>query len=303
MTSVAYPERQPKDSGGRHGLRVALAILLAAVVELRPCLAQEPAPVSAPAVESTRTISMQPGENWLTLFLVPGRNALKEVLPAEGLPTGPHMFMSTRVEWYAPDRGGAATNMVWLDAGSGWRFSSGGGANDYLVPLDQGFNVVLPPGAEAVTLTVREQVPAGVAAGQGWVHTLLGSGVYNTVNYSIPTTVPLRESGLREAGFVGAPAGEKVNPNNSDELRVLQAGGDSAASPKARILMNGEGSFVYWTGGPFLQSAEDYPLSFADTLVIHTTRSASNLLWKLPLTYPGSPTAGSSSASSAEQAE
>ena len=123
--------------------------------------------------------------------------------------------------------------------------------------------------------------PLGSAVAD-WVEALEPSGAHNILATQADHRVALGQSGLRDAGFTGAPAGQNVNPNNSDELRVLERGAEEAGAPKVRILMDGEGRFVYWTGGPFLESAEDYVLDLQDTLVVITTRSTEALTWRIP---------------------
>ena len=98
--------------------------------------------------------------------------------------------------------------------------------------------------------------------------------------------MPLKETGLRYIGFSGAPSGQAVNPNNSDELRILEKGAGSLGAPRARILMNSTGQFVFWTGGSFLGSAEDYLLNPDDAFILYTRASTNDWSWVVPLPYP-----------------
>jgi hypothetical protein len=176
--------------------------------------------------------------------------------------------------------------MVWLSDAAGWMFAAGGPANDYAMPLQEGFNVVIPEGAGAQRLVVVGRVPTNTTAAGGQVQVLQGGGIYNVVSYNLPYRVTLADCGLREAGFSGAPAGEPVNPNNSDELRILTRSAGSMGSPKARILMDADGQFVFWSGGPFLASAEHYRLQVDDALIVYTVMSESDLVWTQSLPYP-----------------
>jgi len=262
-------------------LRNFLFLLTLACTTRAP--AQEPANV-APVTE--RTLTLTEGENWVSAFLVSGSNAVAEVLGRDRLPAGNSMFDATRVEWYGDHRSGGATHIVWLADGAGWRFMDSSNANDYPMPLDQSFNLVLPEGAGRTNLVIKEQLPASVVGGKGLVRTLTASGAYSVVSFNLPFTLPLSKSGLRESGFAGAPPGVEPNPKNSDELRVLESEGDTLAAPVARILMDDQGRFVYWTGGPFLESAEDYELDFRNTIVVHTARSTNDLKWRIDMPYP-----------------
>lgn len=238
-----------------------------------------------------RTIHLQEGENWVSLFLIPGSNTVAEVLGVDTLPAGPTMTQSTRVQWYATEFSGLPVELLWLDPAGGWRYAEGGNANRHKMPVDEGFSIVLPEGVGPTSVVVRERVPLERLRGGKLTQILKAPGVYNVVDLNVDHRTLLKDAGLREAGFTGAPAGEKVNPNNSDELRVMQAGGRTLAAPKARILMNAEGGFVFWTGGTFLGSAEEYELDWLDTLVVYTGRSASNLVWTIdvPLPIPAGP--------------
>lgn len=230
-----------------------------------------------------RTLALAEGENWVHLLLIPGSNTVAEVLDRNQLPSSDMMFNTTRVSWHDPAQAGVATNVLWLDPMTGWRFSGGGSADRYAMPLDQGFSLFIPPGSGSTNLTVREWIPPEKIEGDRFLVTVAPSGAFTMVSMRLAEPVPLIFSGLREAGFTGAPEGEQVNPNNSDELRILQGGGDSLAAPAARILMNDQGEFVFWTGGAFLQNAGDYELQPGQALAIHTTRSTNSLTWKVPI--------------------
>lgn len=234
-----------------------------------------------------KALQLKEGENWVSLFMTPDSNSVAHVLGTNLLPAGSALYESTVIEWYGATEAGSATNTIWLDGLThSWRFSVGGSANDYSLPLQEGFNMIIPAGSNDQKLVVIGKVADEISAEQGHMHTLIGSNRYNVVSYNLPYRIGVGQSGLREAGFSGAPAGKEVNPNNSDELRILQRGGGSLAAPKARILMDANGTFVFWTGGPFLGSAENYRLDVDDALIVYTRASTSNLNWMLSLPYP-----------------
>jgi hypothetical protein len=187
------------------------------------------------------------------------------------------------VEWYGATVAGAATNVVWLSDSGVWLFSEGGVADDYPLPLNEGFNIVVPNVETPPKLLLVGKVPTNAVPQTGQRHIIEGGGKFNVVSYNLPYRARLGDVGLREAGFMGAPPGQNVNPNNSDELRILRRGGGSLASPLTRILMDHNGQFVFWTGGN--GSAEDYRLQVDDALLVYTKRSPTNFTWNVNLPY------------------
>ena len=158
----------------------------------------------------------------------------------------------------------------------------GGDANEYAIPLEESFVLFIPEGGGSTNITVREWFAEDVIARQQRVHKLAPSGTWTMVRFALAEPLVLTNAGLREAGFTGAPQGEKLNPNNSDELRVLAGGGSSLEAPRARILMDGNGGFVFWTGGDFLGSAESFEINNGDTVGIETRRSTQPIVWTVP---------------------
>jgi len=242
--------------------------------------------VASKEVYVAKCIELEEGENWVSLLMIPDSNTVAQVFGTNTLPAGSQFSEATRVEWYGATHDAAATNTIWLSSDGVWMNATGGIADHMSIPLHEGFNVVIPEGSNTPGLLVVGRVPMTTGATLGHEHTIQGSGIYNVVSYNLPYRVKLKDSGLRDAGFTGAPPGQQVNPNTSDELRILQKGGGSLASPKIRILMNANDEFVFWQGGPFLQSAEDFALDVDDALIIYTQRSMSNFTWSINLPYP-----------------
>lgn len=236
-------------------------------------------------VYAFKNVLLKPGENFISLFAVPDRNELAWVLGSNLLPAGPSMEQSTRVEWYGATTNGVATNMVWLSESGNWLHSSGGLANSLPIPMHEGFNLILPNGSSTQLLHLIGRVPETNAAEFGHTVPIKGQSHYNMVSYTLPYFTKLGESKLREAGFKGLSAGQSLSPQNSDELRILQRGGGSMASPSTRILMNASGQFVYWTGGTRGASAENYILQPDDSLIIYTVKSTNDWTWLPDLPY------------------
>ena len=79
------------------------------------------------------------------------------------------------------------------------------------------------------------------------------SNAYNMLSCSLPRRMRVRDLGLIEAGFRGAPARNEVN--KPDELRVLNnaAGNGSMTSPRLRVWLKvtaSETNFYTDVGAP-----------------------------------------------------
>jgi uncharacterized repeat protein (TIGR01451 family) len=230
-----------------------------------------------------KCLNLQEGENWVSLFAVPDSNTLARVFGTNALPGGTQISDSTRIEWYGPTQAGNATNVVWLSSSGHWLSSTGGIVNHMRLPLHEGFNLILPPGASNRKVVLVGRVPTNASAQAGHQLQVKGSGIYNVVSINLPYRMKVGQSGLRQAGFKGADPGKAVNPNNSDELRILQRGPGSLGSPRVRILMDGNGQFVYWSGGS--GSAENYEMDVDDAIIVYTRTSSNDLMWNLTLPY------------------
>ena len=236
-------------------------------------------------VYTAKSIQLKEGENWVSLFMQPDSCCPSAVFGTNMLPAGPTMNESTIIQWYGATLTGQATNSIWLDSETQtWRYHHGGSANYMPLPLNEGFNIILPAGSGPRPLPVIGQMPTNTAVELGTVMTLKGSSNFNVVSYNLPYRATLAQSGLREAGFRGPNPGQALNPLFSDEIRILQKGGGSLASPQVRIIMNSSSNFVFWTGGS--GSAENYRFNVDDAIIIQVRRSTNNLQWTIPLPYP-----------------
>ena len=136
-------------------------------------------------------------------------------------------------------------------------------------------------GVVAAALAKNVTHQAEVREEDGGHIVVLAANQHNLVSLGLDKRIRLSDAGLREAGFSGAPRDKNVNPGNSDELRILSEEGEG--SPRTRILMDGDGQFVYWTGGPRISSAEGFVLNLSEDFVVRTTVSKLPLRWTIDL--------------------
>lgn len=232
-----------------------------------------------------RCVDIVEGENWISLFMAPDKNKLKDIFGNTILPAGPDMGSSTRIEWYAATDHAFPTNVVWLSDAGFWMYSQGGVADNMPLPLHQGFNLILPPGSGAMKLSLVGQLPTTnhTDVSFGKKVPFKANKAYNVVSYPLPTGTKLKDTGIKEAGFTGTKVGQPVNPLWSDELRVLQSGGGSFAAPKYRLLMNSSGQWVYWTGGSGI--ADNLRLESDDALIIYSRVSTNDYEWDVNIPY------------------
>ncbi|HMO05441.1 MAG TPA: SdrD B-like domain-containing protein [Kiritimatiellia bacterium] len=231
-----------------------------------------------------KCVMLNEGENFISLFMIPDKNNMAWIFGTNMLPRGSSMANSTRIEWYAPNSFSEATNVVWLSNAGVWQYATGGIANTMPVPLHQGFNLIVPPGAGPQELILVGRVPTNTSAAFGHQVSIVASGNYNVVSYNIPYRVRLIDSGLKQAGFAGVAANRPFNPNYSDEIRILRRGGGSLQTPEYRILMNSSGQFQFWSGGNGV--ADNFQLDPDDALIIYTRKSTTNFNWNITLPYP-----------------
>lgn len=230
-----------------------------------------------------KAIALSEGENFVSLMMLPDDNRLISVLGNDRLPAGDTLATATRLEWYATTAQSEATNVVWLSTAGVWQYEAGGSANDLAIPLNQGFNLILPPGSGDRTLVVAGRLPTNACAEAGHVIPIVGNQAFNVLSYNLPYRVKLMDSGLKQAGFTGVAPGKSFNPMNSDELRILRRGGGSMQTPLYRILLNSEGNFQYWSGGTGL--ANDLQLDPDWALLVYTKKTLTNLTWQVTLPY------------------
>lgn len=229
-----------------------------------------------------KCVDLVEGENLISLFMIPDDNRVAAVLGTNRLPVGDTVANATRVEWYNTGGQNEATNVIWLSNAGIWQHVTGGIADNMPMPLDRGFNLILPPGSGERELLLVGKMPTNTTPEFGHAVPVAGQQAYSVVSYNLPFRIKLKDSGLRESGFTGTPG--IFNPLFSDEIRIMEKGGGSLESPKYRILMNKNSEFQYWSGGT--GSAEDHLLEPDDAIVIYTRRSPESWTWNVNLPYP-----------------
>lgn len=229
-----------------------------------------------------KNILLKEGENFISLFMDPDTNTLSAILNVNNLPAGSNLGNATMIQWYGSTTNGRATNVAWLSSSMHWMNTQGGVVDDMPLPLHESFSITIPAGSGDHYLPVIGRLPT-TAANDGHTVPIKANRHYNLISYNFPYRVALRDSGLREAGFAGAAPGRPANPITSDELRILHRGGGSLTDPKARILMNNAGQFVFWTGGS--GNADAYKLEPDDALIIYTRVATKDYEWTPPLPY------------------
>ena len=231
-----------------------------------------------------KPVVLKEGENFISLFMVPDQNRAAWIFGTNVLPAGSTMANSTRIEWYNTTAASEATNVIWLSSAGVWQYAQGGIANDMPLPLHRGFNVITPPGSGDRKIILVGRVPTNTTAQAGHSIPVVAGQNYNIVSYNVPYRIALGQSGLKEAGFAGVSPGRPFNPNESDELRILQKGGGSLTAPIYRILRNANGQFQFWTGGSGV--ADNLILEPDYALIIYTRKSQTNWTWNVNLPYP-----------------
>lgn len=231
-----------------------------------------------------KSVGLKEGENFLSLFMLPDVNQIASIFGTNRLPAGETMDESTRIEWYSSNAQSEATNIVWLSDAGVWMYATGGVANALPVPLSQGFNLILPPGSGDQNLLLVGRVPTNTSAANGHAPVVHTYEAYSILSYNLPYRIRLKDCGLKQAGFSGVSPGQPFNPRYSDEIRIMQKGGGSFASPLYRILLNSSGQFQYYSGGT--GSAEEHAIEPDQAIVIYTKKSRTNFTWNISLPYP-----------------
>ncbi|HMO49678.1 MAG TPA: SdrD B-like domain-containing protein [Kiritimatiellia bacterium] len=246
------------------------------------CMDREPR-YATKEVYVVKPVLLKEGENFISLCMVPDQNRAAYIFGTNALPAGETIAESTRVEWYASSASSEATNIIWLSDAGVWLFVEGGVADDMPLPLTKGFNVVIPRGQGDQKLLLVGQVPNRSCQEFGHQVAIVPGQNYNIVSYNIPYRIKLGESGLKQSGFSGVAPGRPFNPNESDEIRILQKGGGSLVAPIYRILMNSQGQFQYWTGG---SGVADHLILEPDyAIIIYTRKSLNAWTWNVLLPY------------------
>jgi hypothetical protein len=183
-------------------------------------------------VYASKALQLVPGENWVSLFMIPDFLTVQYVFGLTNLPAGDGPGTATKISWYAQTTNAMATNVIYLTT-NGWVQSlpeTLDNMNTWTIPLEQGFNVELPPGSPTQSLVVIGKVPTNaqtfaVKGGTG--------GYFNVMNYNLPQRTQLQHMNLQWLQ-TGTPA-------SRDELRILvnANGFGSGQSPRLRVYRSG----------------------------------------------------------------
>jgi len=210
------------------------------------------------------------------------------------LPSGSSMATATKLEFYGAVTNETPTNIVWLSNSAGWLYEDSSDANDMVMPLQEGFAVVLPEGAPSQRITLMGKVPtntvgsnmlipdgASSIAVEGKGNAELGGGTFNLVSWPFPYRVKLKDSGLRESGF-GYTPGSAFIPLFSDEIRIMSRGWGANRYPEYMIIMDSSQQFKFWYPNRGA-SAENFMIGPDDMIIIYTRKSENNWNWTIPI--------------------
>ena len=233
-----------------------------------------------------RSLRLQPGENWVSLFATPEVATLAGIFGTNRLPAGGSPATATRVSWY----GGGTSNgqpvaTAYLSSLQRWVYSLGGAgvADTAAVALTEGFLVEVP-GAAATNLVLGGWLTTNAQS-----TTVRGDNRFNLLSYPSPRRMRVRDLGLREAGFRAAAAYNQFT--QPDELRVLNNtnGNGSATSPRLRVWLKvtaSETNFYVVNGG-----LANNTLVEPDEVLIWWSRGVGDQTWTAnPTNFYRSPT-------------
>ncbi|OGV43596.1 MAG: hypothetical protein A2X46_08145 [Lentisphaerae bacterium GWF2_57_35] len=168
--------------------------------------------IASEEVYVLKTISLQPGNNWVSFPGIPDTCTVARVF-GHNLPAGDAAFRSTQISWfnYGPNAG--ATQTVWLAAGEPpqWQKDNDPG-DDVVVPLNQGVVVYIPTNLPAQKAIFIGRVPTNAMT-----QTIKGgtskNASFNLTSFGVPTMAHPSGMNLLTSGFKGG-----AKPSQSDKL-------------------------------------------------------------------------------------
>jgi hypothetical protein len=224
----------------------------------------------------TKALPLAPGENWWSLFFDPDTNTIASIFGTNRIPGGslPGSDASS-ISWFGGD--GKVTQEVRLSTSSGWlrHYPAGDDpANNYPLPLGQGFMITLPTNATPTNLIVVGRLPTNSPPPQ----TVRVGTNYNILSYNVPRRMRVDELGLKEMGFRGGPN----KASNVDELRILTnhpaIGRGSMSSPRLRVwLKSTDGNFYDWTTTTLNRNAA--MIEPDETIILYMLQGGSDMVW------------------------
>jgi hypothetical protein len=250
--------------------------------------------IASVEIYTTKALDLWPGENWKSVFFVPDTATVAYVFNTNLLPRSSTIAQSTRISWFGPSTGGqggeadsVATAKVWLTSSGQWQWEVGGSgnANNWNIPLNQGFLLELPSTSAPISLVVIGLVPTQevVTALSGGTGGSLGTNTFHVLSHQMPIRTPLTNMGFRGSGFIGHNNGVLA-----DEVRILSAGGSgSLQQPKARIRLRSDQTTWQYYQTPAPGSASDPNLFVIepDDAVIIVRRNTNTMTWTNRVIY------------------
>lgn len=234
----------------------------------------QPYRLASEEVYVAKPTRLVPGQNFVSLCMIPDANTLACVFGTNRLPAGSSPANATVISSYgSPSNGQPRAVSWWLSDAGHWMYSTGGIADAEPLALMEGYNVILPTGSATQSVLLVGRIPTNVASQTMLAH------AYNIVGYNVPRRMKISELGFREAGFSGGR-----NMTQSDEIRILASGVGVYGSPKVRIWLNSaNGQFTFQAGGT--GSAENYQVEPDEALIIYTRKSSAPWTWTNRLFY------------------
>ncbi len=233
---------------------------------------------------------LYPGRNWLALPGAPINPTVSNVF-GYGLPAGGEKASSTWVDLYDSGSMIAPTVTFWLGSGSpnSWQWSAGGSgaADQFKLPVDQGFMVNIPSGSGAQYLAL-----VGALRTNKQTCTIAGGGALTFVSVQLPGDMHPKDLGLVESGFKGA-ARPMQNP---DLLYIWDRSTQSIYTYRPMWYKSTESAW-YWLGAsgggaPVKMSDSERPISQDDAILIYTYGASytwTNNVYYVPPTSDMSP--------------
>ena len=162
---------------------------------------------ASPEIYVMKNVNLEEGQNWVCLPGIPDFNTPSHVF-GHKMPAGFISANSTTITWFDRSYDGTSLKQIFLQdygTSNSWRWSLGGSGNaeNYDLPVIDGFVIELPDGSGSSSFPFIGQIPTNTITQQ------LKAG-YNLISTRIPRKLLLPELNLVESGFRGSstpPAG------------------------------------------------------------------------------------------------
>ena len=161
----------------------------------------------------SKNITLYGGKNWVSLPCAPENPTVSNVFGV-GLPSAGSLAESTCISLYDSGDTITPTGTFWLADGTpkSWTWSEGGSgsADQFVLPVDQGFMITLPDNSPARTL----MVVGALRTNQADI-TIGGADTFTFVNVLLPRTSHPDDLNLIDSGFAGG-----TRPMLSDRIYI-----------------------------------------------------------------------------------